>query len=159
VRIASGLLLAALAGAALAHPAPSSIVRLDFRGTGVHAECWVPVSELDYARAADPDGDFADYLLRHVGAESPAGARWRVAVESVRDTTYLGHPYRVAELVLAPPPGGPAAEFVLVDDAVTHEVRNHVVYVVTRRGAASDVVGALQYPTRQLGVAAAAGRR
>ena len=154
MKAAAALLLALLASAAFAHPAPSSIVRLEFRDTAVHAQCWVPVSELDYARAADPAGDFTDYLLRHLGAESLGGARWRVAVESVRDATYLGHAYRVAELSLAPPPGERAAEFVLVDDAVTHEVRNHVVYVVTRTGAAAAVVGALQYPARRLDVAA-----
>ena len=155
MRFAATLLLAAFAGTAAGHPAPSSIVRLEFRGAAVHAECWVPVSELDYARAADPDGDFADYLLRHMAAETHRGARWRMAVESVRDTTYLGHPYRVAALSLAPPTGELAAAFVPVDDAVTHEVRNHVVYVVTQRGADSVVVGALQYPARRLDVAAA----
>lgn len=152
MKLAAALLLATLAAAAVAHPAPSSIVRLEFRGAVVRAECWVPVSELEYARAADPAGGFADYLLRHVGAESAAGARWRVAVESVRDATYLGHAYRVAELSLAPPRGERAAAFVLVDDAVTHEVRNHLVYVVTHSGASSDLVGALQYPARRLDV-------
>jgi hypothetical protein len=148
--------LAALAAtAAFAHPAPNSILRLDFGAGGVQAEYWVPVSELAYARAADPaGGEVAAYLLRHVAAESEAGTRWTVAVRGVRETTYLDHPYLVAELTLAPPAGSAAESFVLIDDAVTHEVRNHVVYVVKRRGGENDLVGALQYPARRLLVAA-----
>jgi hypothetical protein len=107
--------------------------------------------ELEYARAADPAGrEFPAYLLRHVAAETEGGAPWRVAVLSVREADYLGHPYLVAELGFEPPAGTPVDEFVLVDDAVTHEVRNHVVYVVTRRGAENALVGALQYPARRL---------
>jgi len=158
VRIASSLrralLLAMLVGAASAHLAPSSIVRLEFRDAGVRGEYWIPASELEYARAADPGGTLPAYLLRHVAAESANGARWRVEVASVRQADYLGHPYFVAELMLAPPAGSPAAAFVLVDDAVTHEVRNHVVYVVTRQGAESTLAGALQYPARRLDVRA-----
>jgi hypothetical protein len=140
--------------AALAHPAPNSIVRLDFRADGVRAEYWIPVSELEYARAADPDGGFPAYLLRHVAAETPGGARWRVSVESVREAAYLEHPYLVAQLSLAPPAGAAAGGFVLVDDAVTHEVRNHVVYVVSQRGAESGLLGAMQYPARRLKIVA-----
>ena len=152
MRVALVLLLGLLAGAAVAHPAPSSVLRVEFRAADVRAEYWVPESELEYARAADPAGDFPAYLLRHVAAETAAGARWRVAIDSVRETTYLGHPYRVAVLTLAPPADTAPTAFVLVDDAVTHEVRNHVVYVVTRRGAESSLVGALQYPARRLDV-------
>ena len=143
------LLLAA--PAAFAHPAPNSVMKIEFQADRVRAEYWVPVSELEYARAADPAGrEFAAYLLRHVAAETEGGAPWRVAVRSVREAEYLGHRYLVAELGFEPPPGTPVDEFVLVDDAVTHEVRNHVVYVVTRRGAENALVGALQYPARRL---------
>jgi hypothetical protein len=153
------LLAVALAGllipAALAHPPPNSIVRLEFRADGVHAEYWVPVSELAHARAADPGrGGFSDYLLRHVAAETDGGSRWRMAIGGVRETTYLEHPYLVAELTFAPPPGAAARSFVLVDDAVTHEVRNHVVYVVERRGDEAELIGALQYPARRLPISA-----
>jgi hypothetical protein len=131
------------------------VVRLEFRADGVHAEYWLPVSELDFARAADPgDRDFTTYLLKHVAAETESGVPWRVAVRAVRETTYLDHPYLVADLSLAPPAGAATRSFVLIDDAVTHEVRNHVVYVVTRRGDANDLVGALQYPARRLLVGA-----
>jgi hypothetical protein len=147
--------LALAAPAAFAHPAPSSVMRLEFRADGVHAEYWVPVSQLEFARAADPgDREFATYLLRHVAAETADGVRWRIAIRAVRETTYLDHPYLVAELSLAPPAGAAPRSFVLIDDAVTHEVRNHVVYVVTRRGDANELVGTLQYPARRLTVAA-----
>ena len=154
MKLATAWVLAALCGVALAHPAPSSIVRLEFRADVVRAEYWLPVSELQYARAADPAGDVRAYLLRHVAAETRTGARWRVAIESLRDATYLDQAYLVATLELAPPVDAGASDFVLVDDAVTHEVRNHVVYVVARRGPESGLVGALQYPARRLEVAA-----
>jgi hypothetical protein len=153
MRVVVALLLATVAATAFAHPAPSSIVRLEFAADGARAEYWIPESELEYARAADPGGDLQAYLLRHVAAETTAGERWRVTVGSVRQAVYLGHPYQVASLALAPPPNATAHDFVLVDDAVTHEVRNHWVYVVARRGAESELVGALQYPARRLAVA------
>jgi hypothetical protein len=137
-----------------AHPAPNSMLRLDFQAEGVLAEYWVPASELAWARAADPAGEFPAYLLRHVAAETGDGRPWRVAVEAVREARYLDHPYVVAQLKLAPPAGAPARDFVLVDDAITHEVRNHVVFVTARRGAGADLIGALQYPARRLRVAA-----
>jgi hypothetical protein len=148
------VLLATFAAAAFAHPAPSSIVRLEHGLAAVRAEYWLPVSELEYARAADPAGDLRAYLLRHVTAETAAGARWRITITAVRDATYQDHAFRVADLELVPPAGASTGDFVLVDDAVTHEVRNHVVYVITRDGADSSVVGALQYPVRRLAIAA-----
>ena len=66
MRVALAIFLGLLAGAAYAHPAPNSTLRLEFRADAVHAEYWVPVSELAFARAADPAGEeFAAYLLRH----------------------------------------------------------------------------------------------
>jgi hypothetical protein len=149
--LASFLVCAAVAGA---HPAPNSMLRLEFAANAVRADYWLPVSELQHARAADPGGEIAAYLLRHVGAETRDGRRWRVVVDAVRETDYLDHPYLVAELTMAPPAGAQAGEFVLVDDTVTHEVRNHVVYVVTPRGPGFDLIGALQYPARRLQVSA-----
>jgi hypothetical protein len=147
--------LALLATAVGAHPAPNSLLKLDFQAAGVHAEYWVPVSELAYARAADRrGGGFADYLLRHVAAESAGGVAWRVSVDGVREATYADHAYLVADLALLPPAGVSPRSFVLLDDAVTHEVRNHVVYVLAQRGAGSDLLGLIQYPTRRLEVAA-----
>ncbi len=145
---------AVLAGTALAHPAPNSLVKLEFEPAAVQAEYWIPVSELGYARAADPGGDFAVYLLRHVAAQSSTGAHWRVTIGKVREARYLDQPYLVAELRLAPPAGAAAREFVLLDDAVTHEVRNHRVYVVARHGADTDLLGMLQYPARRLAITA-----
>lgn len=148
-------LLVMLAAGAGAHPAPNSLLKLDFQPDGVRAEYWVPVSELAYARAADARGGaFADYLLRHVAAESPDGAPWRTSVAGVRSATYADHDYLVADLRLQAPAGESTRTFVLLDDAVTHEVRNHVVYVVQRRGAGSELLGLLQYPARRLEVSA-----
>ena len=149
-----GLLLGLPAADAGAHPAPNSMLRLDFRTTGVHAEYWIPASELALARAAGPQtGGFADYLLRHLAAESPDGASWQVRVDGVRETRYVDHPYFVADVRLVPPAGATTRAFVIVDDAVTHEVRNHRVFVVTRRDAGSGLIGILQYPARRLEVA------
>ncbi len=149
-----GLLLGLLAADAGAHPAPNSMLRLDFRTSDVHAEYWIPASELAHARAADPQtGGFADYLLRHLAAESPDGASWQVRVDGVREASYVDHPYFVADVRLVPPAGATTRALVIVDDAVTHEVRNHRVFVVTRRDAGSDLIGILQYPARRLEVA------
>lgn len=148
-------LLTLLAAAAGAHPAPNSLLKLEFGASAVRAEYWVPVSELAYARAADPrGGEYADYLLRHIAAQAPGGAPWRVSVSGVRDATYADHAYLVADLTLLPPAGASPRTFVLLDDAVTHEVRNHVVYVLARRDAGSDLLGLLQYPNRRLEIAA-----
>jgi len=141
-----------LAGCALAqaHPAPNSTLRLEFGAQVVHAEYWVPLSELEPARAADAGGSVEAYLLRHLAAHTPQGARWSIAVDAVRQDRYLDHDFLVASLTLQPPAGAPTREFVLVDDAITHEVRNHVVFVVARHGDQADMLGALQYPARRL---------
>ena len=137
-----------------AHPAPNSQLRLEFKADIVLAEYWVPASELAYARAADPAGGFPAYLLRHVAAETQDGSPWQVVIGTVRESTYMDHDYLVAELRLAPPAGVPARDFVLVDDAVTHEVRNHVVFVTARHGEGAELLGALQYPARRLRITA-----
>ena len=151
-RAAIALLLAAVCGVALAHRAPNSYVRLEFTGHAVRAEVLVPQSELAFAM---PGGEgtqaFADYLLRHVAVESKDGARWTIVIRAVRTKLYFDHEYMLAELEITPPAGASMREFVLVDDAVTHEVRNHVV-VVTRGGAETLVLGALQYPARRLAI-------
>jgi len=155
MRTLLALCLGLLAGAVHAHSAPSSTLRLEFGADAVHAEYWVPVSELAYARAADPAGEpFPAYLLRHFAAETPDGRAWRVIVEEVHEAEYFEHTFMVAEIRLVPPAGAAPREFVLVDDAVTHEVRNHVVFVVARHGERADMLGALQYPARRLAVAA-----
>jgi hypothetical protein len=155
-RAAIGTLLL-VAGTAWAHRAPNSVVSLDFTPGSVRAELLVPISELAYATAADTPGeDFAVYLLRHVAVESPAGARWAVKLRAVRKMNMDGHDYWVARLDLTPPSGASAREFVFIDDAVTHEVRNHVITVLARSDAAADsapaarLLGMLQYPSRRL---------
>ena len=150
----AGVLGALLSAAATAHPAPNSLLKLEFGADSVHAEYWVPESELAYARAADPAGtEFASYLMRHFAVETPQGEAWKIKVGSIRATTYLDHAYLVAQLTLAPPAGASVRHFVLIDDAVTHEVRNHIVYVVTSGSDAVDLLGTLQYPARRLEIA------
>lgn len=76
---------------AAAHPAPNSVVNLDFGRSSVHAELLLPTSELRYALAAEGierssispgDPAISDYLARHVGLATPAGGRWHSAVRS-----------------------------------------------------------------------------
>jgi len=144
---------AAVAGLALAHSAPNSFVKLRFDTNSVRAEVLVPQSELSVATAAERTTDsFARYLQRHLSAETARGLAWTVEVKSVRDTTYLEHDYLSAEVVFTPPPGSPVREFVLVDDAVTHEVRNHTVLVLAQDAGEPRVLGVLQYPARKLAV-------
>lgn len=167
--IALGSLLA-FASHALAHHAPNSFVRLDFRAASVGARLMIPRSELAYSMEGPPTADsLPAYLLRHVGATTTQGAAWSVRVSSVRATSYLEQPYFEAELEFVPPPGHSPRDLIFSDDAVTHEVRNHVVVVVAARDSADPALerapewlGALQYPARQLAIrrpANAPGRR
>ena len=145
------LLCATGCGLAFAHSAPNSLIKLEFAADSVRAEVLVPESELAFATAAEHEsGPFTDYLLRHLAAETPQGAAWKVEVRSVSNVMYLDHAYLSARVEFTPPPGASARAFVLIDDAVTHEVRNHVVLVVARGGATPEVLGALQYPARRL---------
>jgi hypothetical protein len=124
---------------------PNSWVRLDFRAHDVHAEAMFPETELAFALGAPSAASLSAYLLKHIGA--------------VRETTYFDHCYFVADLTFGPPPGSSSREFVLTHDASTHEVRNHVVIAVASRdysapalAATPDLLGALQYPARQLAI-------
>jgi len=152
--------LLAFTARALAHHAPNSFVRFDFRAHSVLAELMIPQSELKYAMDGAPTADaLPAYLLKHVGAATPQGAAFRVRITAVRATTYLAQPYFVAKLELVPPAGGSVRDFLFTNDAITHEVRNHVVFVVAERDYADPrleaqpaFLGALQYPTRQLAI-------
>ena len=148
--LACGLWLA-FAAVTPAHRAPNSVVRVEFGADRVHAEVMVPRSELEHAMTGPQDAAaFGAYLLRHMRAETPAGARWNVRVQSIREQRYVDHDYLLAQLELVPPRGASPGRFVLIDEAVTHEVRNHVVWVVTRQ---DDVlVGALQYPQNRIAI-------
>jgi hypothetical protein len=152
-RAALTLGLMSVAALAFAHSAPNSLVRLDFQAHTVRAEIMIPESELAFATAAEhASQSFSAYLLRHVAVETPAGVPWKVEVLGVRSTTYFDHAYLLADVALTPPAGASAAHFVLVDDAVTHEVRNHVVMVLTRGKENTELLGALQYPARRLNI-------
>ena len=158
---ARALLLFALLGlsaGASAHHAPSSYLRLDFRADSVLAQWMVPASELAYSMEQPPgERSLPPYLLRHLSVTTPAGGAWTVRIAAVHSGTYLDQPYFVAELTLRPPAGGSARDFLLTADAVTHEVRNHVVVVIAAHDYADAsladaplLLGALQYPARQL---------
>jgi hypothetical protein len=150
-RIASLFASWSVAALAFGHSAPNSLVRFDFLPHSVRAQLMVPVSELEFATAAEPPAaTFDAYLLRHVAAEAPDGARWKIAIQSVRPTTYLDHDYLLAEMVMTPPPGATAGRFVFIDDAVTHEVRNHVVMLVANGADEPRFLGVLQHPARRL---------
>jgi hypothetical protein len=152
--------LLAMCAPTLAHHAPNSFVRLDFRAQSVGVRLMVPRSELAYAMEDTPTADsLPAYLLRHVGASTPQGAAWSVRVSAVRAITYLEQAYFEAELEFLPPPGRTPRDFIFTDDAVTHEVRNHVIFVVAARNStdlalerAPELAGALQYPARQLAI-------
>ena len=151
------VLVAMLGPAALAHHAPNSFVRFDFRAREVRAELMMPESELAFALREPSAVALPAYLLQHVGASTAQGAAWTIAVGAVRETRYLDQPYFVAELRLVPPAGGSLRDFVFTNDAITHEVRNHLVVVVAEHDYADaalmeapQLLGALQYPVRQL---------
>jgi hypothetical protein len=143
------VLSALLAAAALAHRAPNSVVKLEFAPDHVNAEVMVPRSELAHALpGSGGQSAFSSYLLRHLGAETATGAPWRVEIRGVRDSTYVDHEYLLAELKLIPPAGASPRNFVLITDSVTHEVRNHIVWVVDT--GSNELLGSLQYPARRL---------
>jgi hypothetical protein len=75
----------------------------------------------------------------------------------VRDGEISGHRYVVATIAMAPPADDSPRRLVLVDDAVTHEVRNHYVMLLARSDYAGGLVGDrpavlgfLQHSRRQL---------
>jgi hypothetical protein len=146
-------LLCIFSGVASAHSAPQSFVKFDFLEHSVRAEMLVPESEWAAATAADPASPpFEAYLLRHIAATTPAGTAWKIEVRSVRKTVYLEHDYLQADVEMTPPAGSSARKLMFSDDAVIHEVRNHVILVLARTAAQPAVLGALQYPARQLEV-------
>ena len=172
-QFAAVVLLALVAIRATAHPAPNSVVNLDFGRNCVRAELLIPTSELQYALAAEgverssiaaDDPAIAAYLSRHLTLLSPAGSRWQGALRSSHLQALGGHEYLVAALDFTPPAGSTTRRFVLHADLVTHEVRNHYLMVIARSdyrgglvGDQPELIGFLQYPGRALEVARAGG--
>lgn len=166
-------LLALGALRAVAHPAPNSVIKLDFGRNSVRAEMLLPTSELQYAlaaeglrRAAIPADDplIADYLARHVTLAAPVGGNWHHALRSSHLQAFAGHEYLVAVFEFTPPAGSTTREFLFQADPITHEVRNHVLMVLARSdyrtgliGDEPELIGFLQYPHRELTVVRAAG--
>ena len=168
-----GLLALLIATRTPAHPAPNSIVNLDFGRSSVRAELRLPTSELRYALAAEgierssiaaDDPAIAGYLARHLAIVTPASSPWHGALHSSQLQTLIGHEYLVMEFDFTPPAGSTTRRFVFHADPITHEVRNHYLMVVARSdylggvvGDQPELLGFLQYPARELGVARAAG--
>lgn len=149
LRVAVCVSLTLAAAAALAHRAPNSVVKLEFGADHVRAEVMVPRTELAYALpSAQVAAELPAYLLRHIAAETPEGRPWNVRILALREANYLEHDYVLAEIDLVPPRGAAVSSFVLVNDAVTHEVRNHIVWVVDT--GSNALLGSLQYPARRL---------
>ena len=172
-RAAAGIVAAAVVAAIIAaspaaeaHPAPSSSVALTFASRSVQAKLLLPVSELTYAMtdvaSQDPRSAHIDeqalrrYLATHVSAESHDGAPWSVAVRTVTAETLDDHDYWTVDMTLTPPSDGEVSDLVLIDDAITREIRNHFIFATARAdeaaGTAVDAVGVLQYPTSRLSI-------
>jgi hypothetical protein len=172
-QLASFALFALVTFRATAHPAPNSVINLDFGRKSVRAELLIPTSELRYALAAEGierssiaanDPAIAAYLSRHVALVTPAGVRWHDAQDSRYLQTLAGHEYLFAALDFTPPAGSTTRRFVFQADPVTHEVRNHYLMVIARSdylgGLVSDqpeLIGFLQYPSRELEVVRTGG--
>ena len=123
--------------------------KLDFLARAVRAEILVPESELAFATAADP-ANLSRRICCVTSRSRPRGAPWKIEV-LVGTRHHVSRPCLfAAEVVLTPPAGHSDAHFVLVDDAVTHEVRNHVIVVLAQTSAAPVMLGALQHPVRTL---------
>jgi len=172
-RFAAVVLPALVAIRATAHPAPNSVVNLDFGRNSVRAELLIPTSELQYALAAEgierssiaaDDAAIAAYLSRHLALVAPTGSRWQGALRLAHLQVLGGHEYLVVALEFTPPAGSTTRRFVLHADPVTHEVRNHYLMVIARSdyrgglvGDQPELIGFLQYPGRALEVARAGG--
>src|SRR5215468_7040875 len=92
---------------ATAHPAPNSVINLDFGRSTLRAELLLPTSELRYALAAEgierssiaaDDPEIADYLAGHVALRSPGGDRWLGVLHASHLQAFAGHDYLVATL-------------------------------------------------------------
>jgi len=142
---------------AIAHHAPPSHFRFDFRADHVEAQLMLPVSELAHAMKSPSAESLPTYLLEHMGARTDQGAAWTLRILSVDTTRYLDHDYWVAQVELRPPAGASARNFLFRSDAITHEVRNHRIMLVAERDYADlqtrpALMGALQYPVREFAV-------
>lgn len=155
---------------AAAHPMPNSAVYLDFGQADVRLQTILPTAELRYAfgEAVDSAGArarttqdrrLADYILRHIGATTPAGTPWRASIERLERSHSDGHLDIIATMRLAPPAGASVRSFTMRDDAVTHEVMSHIILVFARSDIPAGrmheqptLIGALQHPVSELQV-------
>ncbi|MGI4832457.1 MAG: HupE/UreJ family protein [Janthinobacterium lividum] len=152
-RIWSGwlaLLALLLAGPALAHPVPNSVVLLDIRPASVAAELQLPLQELQPAFGHGEIARYPDsllvyyapalraYLRQHIHPTSPDGRPWTVQVGALRvggaeQTDTGSYQQLLAQVQLLPPPGTSPRTFTLHYDVIVHQVVTHVTLVAVRQ--------------------------
>jgi hypothetical protein len=145
---------------------PNSMVSVTFGTGSARMEATVPWAELAYALPPDlvhpPERTdqgakrrLTAYVLAHVSALADDGRPWTIRIEALDILRSADHSDLSVSLVATPPPGASARSFTLRDDAVTHVVMSHVIFVFVRdAGTDQRLVGALQNPTFTLKVEA-----
>ena len=157
-----------VAQSALAHPMPNSLVLLTVRPQQVEAEVHLPLGELQYAfqhpvadspRAVLPHYGPAlrRYIMQHVRVQSPDGRYWTTQVGSLRvqhQQNQLSGPWEevVADVRLLPPAGADVRRFVLLDDAVLHQVVTHKILVAVRQDWATGRITEADSAATQVGI-------
>jgi hypothetical protein len=156
--------------AASGHAMPNSMISVAFEAQSAQIEATIPWAELAYAlppALKHPPGradgaataQLAAYALGHIGAATTDGRPWRLRIDALKVLPSADHSDLWFRLVATPPPGVSAESFILHDDAVTHVVMSHVIFVFVRRPSAGgedaadpSLVGVLQNPTFDLAV-------
>lgn len=154
--------------AVAAHAMRTSNVELEFGRGIVAARVILPGDELELAlgekvaltRKLDTELERSVrvYLRAHLSATSPSGTPWSIVNRRVRLIAGEGHSDIEVLLTLRPPSGTSTEAFVLHDDAITHQVRSHVILVFLRSGDSSKpqsrvrLIGAMQFPVTSLSI-------
>jgi hypothetical protein len=135
-----------LAISAWAHPSPQSEVLLVAEQGHVRAELTLPLDELQLAfqqplmnaraeRALLGDAEMKAYLAAHIRPVAPDGRAWVVQVSKLRWILHDRPADLKATVVLTPPLGAPADDFVLGCDVISHQVQSHVTLVALQAAA------------------------
>ena len=134
------LLTAQSAGA---HSAPGSAVMLDFHADRVDAELRLPLSELELSfrepLLAEPativarfQEKLAAYIRQHITLRSPDDRVWTIALGEMHVALDEEPLDLVVQLEMRPPAGASTRRFTFNDDAIVHEVINHITFVAVR---------------------------
>lgn len=140
-----------------AHQQPSTIVLLDINSEQVAMELQIPLTELELAfgdnvtqntdtLVARSETQLKNYLLAHVRPTTAGNQSWTVTVNDLKvgeaEQTASGQYQEIiAHLVLTPPAGADARNFVLNYDVVLHQVVTHVAFVSLRSDWAAGKTG------------------